>query len=125
MTKQELLKELTAHMACTIHTWEDWYRHIDMQTKIGFHSELPPLIVAATMQMYAFLQAMREMPDERDITVLVSRTCYILIMEIDKHMGVEFSHLLVGSRVEEAPADATPSQEVADMVADLIRRAKE
>lgn len=129
MTKQELLKELTAHMARTIHTWEDWYRHIDMQTQIGFQSDLPPLIVSATLQMYAFMQAMREMPDEGDISVLVSRTCHIVVMEIDKRLGVEFAHLMLGDRLADgAAADDTPegepSPEVVDMVAAMIRKVK-
>lgn len=132
MTKEELLQDLKGHMARTVHTWEDWYRYIDLQTKIAFQSELPPLIVSVTAQMYAFLQAMREMPDEGDITILVSRTCHILVMEIDKRIGVEFAHLLVGDRAGEAPTEppteppqgATPSQEVADLIADLIRRSK-
>lgn len=129
MTKQELLKELTAHMARTVHTWEDWYRHIDMQTKIGFQSDLPPLIVSATLQMYAFMQAMREMPDEGDISVLVSRTCHIVVMEIDKRLGVEFAHLMLGDRLADGTAaDATPegepSPEVVDMVAAMIRKVK-
>lgn len=129
MTKQELLRELTDHMARTIHTWEDWYQYIDLQTKIGFRSDLPPLIVSATVQMYAFLQAMREMPDEGDISVLVSRTCHIVVMEIDKRLGVEFAHLMMGDRLAggsapEATPEGEPSPEVVDMVAAMIRKVK-
>lgn len=121
-SKQEALHRLQAFMSTHVNTWEDYYNYIDTQTKLAFRSGIEPLMVAATIQMYGFLQAMREMPDEGDIKVLVGRACIIAITEMEKRMGVEIFHIAVGGEAD-AP-EPEPSKDVTSMVADLIRRAK-
>lgn len=108
-----------------VHTWEDFYTRIDAHMEMASSGSAQD-ILSAMFVMYAFMQAMRDMPDEGDIRRLIRRTIHILVYESAERMGVELSLNQEAEAVRaQAPADATPSQEVADMIADLIRRSKE
>lgn len=131
-THEEVLRDITNDWARKIHTWEDWYRYVDDQTKIGLKSGLPPLIVASQLLMYSFLMAMREMPDEGDITILYGRTARIMVMESSKRLGLDIRYLLIGGDDATTDtdtlsgADPDPSTDAASaaMVNALFKRFK-
>lgn len=110
-THEEVLADITNDWRRHIHSWEDWYRYVDKQTKFGLQSGLPPLIVASQLLMYSFLMAMREMPDEGDITILTSRTAHIMVMESSRRLGLDIRHLLIGGDEMTDAADHVPGAE--------------
>ena len=128
MTNAELVATLQRAMRQSIHTWEDWYRYVDQQTKFAVTTGIPPAMHAAMFLMYSFLQAMREMPDEGNIAVLVDRTVHILVMDLDKYLGMSDSSAPNSPgedalRALDALGEAAPDEQVSSLVAALIRKA--
>lgn len=129
MTNAELVATLQRAMRQSIHTWEDWYRYVDQQTKFAVTTGIPPAMHAAMFLMYSLLQAMREMPDEGDIAVLVDRTVHILVMDLDKYLDMSDSSAPASPgedalRALDALEEAAPDEHVSSLVAALIRKAK-
>lgn len=127
-TQAQVLRDLQDHFALHVNSWNDWYSYIDKQVKVGMQTSLPPLIVASNLLQYSFLCAMREMPDEGDIKILVNRAIHILVMEVAARLGISVAHMLDG---EEMPtgdvgesADPATDNASAAMVNALFKRLK-
>lgn len=129
MTDAELITMLQRAMRRNIHTWEDWYRYVEQQTKFAVASGIQPAMYAATFLMYSFLQAMRELPEEGDIAVLVDRTIHIFVMDLGERLGMPVSSAPGSAgedtlRTLDALEKVTPDEQISSLVDALIRKAK-
>lgn len=76
MEKHEIersLLESVAHLT----TWEDAYKWFDEQAQASVRYLHPSIVFGAMFLLYSFIQAMRELPDEGDIQVLLRRMVHI------------------------------------------------
>lgn len=87
MTQQELYDKALATLRRRVTSWETFYEFIDERVK-GFNETQHPIAALdALYTMYAFLTAMREMPEEGDILVLTERMAYIIAFESKTKLG--------------------------------------
>ena len=83
LAKQELLGK--------INTWEDLYAFMD-DRMAGVHATLhPALVFEALFTMYAFMQAMRDLPEEGDIKVIAERMIHIMVYDSKERLGVSLT----------------------------------
>lgn len=87
MSREKDLAELQQVMDRRIQTWEDWYAFLEQQTKIAGASMHPMLVLSTMYTMFSFMQAMRELPNEGDIKVLVRHAMAILTLQLPQQLG--------------------------------------
>ena len=105
MDKKEAFEKILKEQAEAITTWAKLYDYFAGQVKSA--SEAGPIAAGAVMlEMYAFITALRDLPEEGDISVLVERMYRNLLLDSEKAMGVEVTVFtkeeLLGSLMKKA-----------------------
>lgn len=81
-TKEELLAYLESVVLERVLNWTDFYSLIEDMYKNSKRS--PDAFIELFLSMYSFLLAMKELPDEGDIVVLVKKALHMLVFENEK-----------------------------------------
>lgn len=118
--KLDTLDYLNRSATLNIHSWADFYSHVDTLREASFSSlEVNPLMVALAAFQSAFFKAMEGMPDEGDIKKLLYRTHEILVMEPEV-IGVKMfatrreQYEMMVSSLRQAVAKANEASDSAD-----------
>ena len=77
--REKDLAYLMKHFVGVISTWEEFYDYLDNCME-NVRGTMHPIVMIDTMTtMYNMFTAMREMPEEGDIKVLLERTAYLMV----------------------------------------------
>lgn len=87
--KAKAYEALHKQIVENVDNWEDLYRYIDKRMADVRDTMNPFSIFDAMLTMYAFLEAMRALPEEGDIKVLTERMLQTLVYHSEERMGVE------------------------------------
>lgn len=88
-----------------IHTWEDMYNLLDRRLARVSQSGSTPLAVDLILTMYCIFQAMRDLPEEGDIKVLMKRALRILTVEGKERLGIDIAVLILDEDAAGAEVD--------------------
>lgn len=89
MTKDEQYDILRKELLGKVESWADIYDYFDTlmrRVRVDMH---PAHVFDAMFGMYAFLLALREMPEEGDIKVLADRMVRIMVYESEEKLGAK------------------------------------
>lgn len=89
MTKEEQLAALKEQILDRIESWADMYEFFDALMRQVNETGHPGLVFDALFTMYAFMVALRELPEEGDIKKLGDRMLRILIFESVEKLGTQ------------------------------------
>lgn len=94
-TKDEQFAFAKEHILDEISTWEDLYEMFDKLMGQVTETMHPGVVFNALFMMHGFMHAMRELPDEGDIKVLVERMLHIMIYEGEEKLGSEVTFMQI------------------------------
>ena len=104
MTKDEQFASVKANILSAINSWDDLYQFFDEIMARVAETMHPHFVFDALFTMYAFMQAMRELPEEGDIKVLTERMLYILVYESKEKLGADCT-IVTKAEAEERTAE--------------------
>lgn len=90
---------LSEQLQGEIDTWDDLYSYFDRGMQRVAQTMSPLAVFDTLLVMYSFFDAMREMPEEGDVKVLLDRAIRTLIYEGKDKLGMEVC-VLSGSSEE-------------------------
>lgn len=91
MTPDEQYAYAKEHIAARINSWADLYAHFDggmLRVRTTMH---PALVFDSLFTMYAFIQALKELPDEGDIKKIVDKMLRIMVYEGVEKLGTKIN----------------------------------
>jgi hypothetical protein len=95
MSKDEQYALAKAQILDNISSWANLYEFFDELMARTNGSMHPGLVFDTLYTLYAFMHALRELPEEGDIKVLVEKMLRILVYEGKEKLGVEVTIMTV------------------------------
>lgn len=89
MTQDEQYELLKKELLSKVKSWADIYDYFDTLMARVRTTMHPAYVFDAMFGMYAFLLAMKEMPDEGDIERLADRMVRIMVYESQEKLGAK------------------------------------
>lgn len=72
-----------------INSWDDLYRFFDAGVARVRDTMHPGFVFDCLFTLYAFVQALRELPEEGDVKVIAERLLYIMSFESQEKLGAQ------------------------------------
>jgi len=117
MTKDEQFALAKKNLLDKINSWADIYEFFDASMDRVRETLHPHNVFNSLFIMYAFIQALRELPEEGDIKVLAERMVRIMIYEGKEKLGSDVSF------VSEKEAEAHTAAKVRELAATAVAEA--
>lgn len=114
------IEQQLLHLLQHIDTWDSLYDWFDKQVAYSLDNPHPAVLYGTVFALHGFMQAMRELPDEGDIQVLVRRMAFNLAYESWDKFRAQRTTL---SPIERRKHESV-TQEVYDSLLDNLRRHK-
>ncbi len=118
MTKDEQFALAKEQVLKNINCWADLYEFFDAIMDRVHETLHPGMVFDALFTMYAFLHAMKELPEEGDIRVIAEKMLYILVYESEDKLGAKVT-ILSGAEA----AQGRTAAKVREMAAAAISEA--
>lgn len=122
MNKSEIEQALLESLG-HIKTWEDMYEWFDTQVRLSVRTGHPAITFGALFFMQSFLQAMRELPSEGDIRVLMKRMVAVLVWDTQEKFSVNVE-VLLDSQPSYTPEDESAAQETYQTLMQSVMKQK-
>lgn len=114
MTPEEMMKVVDEDILSKIHTWDDAYEFFGNVMAILHAMPSTVLALDAAYLQYAFLLAMKEAPEEGDITVLMRNTFENMFLHGETKLGVKFTMMSDAEAFMDNVAEAAGMMQVLD-----------